>query len=101
MGRIASGLCSVLLLIFGFGGTIAQPRVTIIYLDRARTHAHPFSGIFLQVVPPSQFPIDEPKGVNEQAFMTWMIGQGSAVGNVDMANFTHPIFSNFKVRYWR
>ena len=42
--------------------------------------------------------LDDTKDVQETNFVNWLATTGVRVGNIDIANFTNPIFSNYKLR---
>eukprot|EP00301_Raphidiophrys_heterophryoidea_P002780 c11288_g1_i1.p1 GENE.c11288_g1_i1~~c11288_g1_i1.p1 ORF type:complete len:522 (-),score=145.23 c11288_g1_i1:598-2163(-) len=42
--------------------------------------------------------IDEPKSVEEENFVGWLKAIGATLKGVDLANFTNPIFHNYKLR---
>lgn len=42
--------------------------------------------------------LDEPKAVDEKKFLQWLKSAGVHTTKVDIANFTNPIFTNFKLR---
>jgi hypothetical protein len=64
-------------------------------------HARVEDGVMMadmsQELPPGTLALDEPKNIHDQAFLAWAQGSAISLGSVDLANFSNPIFFNFKV----